>query len=72
MPEMVWFVLHRLSDLHQVLWKDAVAVKLICAATSSKAHFLMVCKVLQAQADVTSWARKQSQPEKGMEENGDQ
>lgn len=31
----------------------------------------MVCGILRAQADVTSWVRKQSQPEKGMEENGE-
>lgn len=71
MPETVWFVLHRLSDLHKVPWKDAGVVKLISAASSSKAHFLMACRILGAQADVTSWARKQSQPEKGMEKNGE-
>lgn len=44
---------------------------LISAARRSKAHFQVVCRILQAQADVTSWARKEREPEKGMEENGE-
>lgn len=69
---MVWFVPHRLSDLHEVPWDDAVVLKLISAGRSSKAHFLKVCRVSQAQADVTSWARKQSQPKKARKKIGSQ
>lgn len=69
-PEVVWFVFHRLSALQEVPWKDAVLLELISAARSPRGHFPMPCRISQAQAAGTSWAREQSQPEKGMEENG--